>query len=178
MNDGREDPEGRFWYSSMPMNGDRPDGEVYFDPLVGKSITMFRGLSIPNAICLILSDTEGFVLIAKKVWFGVLITGKNSQTSVYFLICQINLSSLMVRLLTPGACFGMRNGVVRVYLNIALRDNLCVHSVFPHLRLPPRCYTRIFSSSLLLALDWKTTLRVKPMPAIFSLLSLASILFC
>ena len=82
----------------MPMNGDRPDGEVYcFDPLVGKSITMFRGLSIPNAICFDLSDTEGFVLIAKKVWFGVLITGKNSQTSVYFLICQINLSSLMVR---------------------------------------------------------------------------------
>ena len=52
MNDGREDPDGRFWYSSMSMNGDRPDGEIYcFDPLVGKSITMFRGFSIPNAIC-------------------------------------------------------------------------------------------------------------------------------
>ena len=55
----------------MPMNGDRPDGEVYcFDPLVGKSITMFRGFSIPNAICFDL-PTPGFCVDSKKglVWF-------------------------------------------------------------------------------------------------------------
>ena len=71
MNDGREDPEGRFWYSSMPMDGDRPDGEIYcFDPAVGKSITMFRGLNIPNAICFDPIRHRGFCVDSSKglVW--------------------------------------------------------------------------------------------------------------
>ena len=71
MNDGREDPEGRFWYSSMPMSGDRPDGEIYcFDPRVGKSITMFRGLNIPNAICFDPITHRGFCVDSRKglVW--------------------------------------------------------------------------------------------------------------
>lgn len=52
MNDGREDPLGRFWYSSMAMNADRADGAVYcYDPKTKTTKTMFENLTIPNAIC-------------------------------------------------------------------------------------------------------------------------------
>ena len=70
----------------------------------------------------------------------------------------------------PRAAFGMRNGVVRVYLNITLRDNLCVHSVFPHLRLPPVAIQNfLIVTSARAGLNEKQL--EKPTLAIFSLLS-------
>ena len=69
MNDGRADPEGRFWYSSMAMNADRPDGQVFcFDPATGSSRSVFEGLTIPNAICFDARRRRGYLAdSAKKV---------------------------------------------------------------------------------------------------------------
>lgn len=52
MNDGREDPFGRFWYSSMSEDGSRPVGAIFcYDSKVRASKQIFRGLYIPNSIC-------------------------------------------------------------------------------------------------------------------------------
>ena len=51
MNDGQMDPLGRFWYSSMAMNGDRPVGSIFcFDPSTSQTYEVFSDLTIPNAI--------------------------------------------------------------------------------------------------------------------------------
>jgi sugar lactone lactonase YvrE len=67
MNDGREDHLGRFWYSTMAMNADRPSGAVYcYDPRTKSSQVMIEGLTIPNAICFDQSLNRGYVADSSK----------------------------------------------------------------------------------------------------------------
>jgi L-arabinonolactonase len=62
MNDGRGDHLGRFWYSSMAMNGDRAVGEVFcYDPQTQLCRVMITGLTIPNAICFDQARNRGYI---------------------------------------------------------------------------------------------------------------------
>ena len=130
MNDGREDPDGRFWYSSMSMNGDRPDGEIYcFDPLVGKSITMFRGFSIPNAICFDPDQTSRVLLTVARVWIWHFDYRLKQPSFTLLDLSRQNLFPMVLWLMQKVAS-GMRNGVVRVSQYSASGQFMCSFS-FP-----------------------------------------------
>ena len=69
MNDGRVDPLGRFWYSTMTMNGDRQEGAIFcYDHLTGLTRTVFSSLTIPNTIAFDAVRRRGYYSdSAKKV---------------------------------------------------------------------------------------------------------------
>ncbi len=67
MNDGQADPMGRFWYSSMAMNGDRPCGAIYcYEPLSKSNRKVFEGLTIPNALCFDVGQNRGYFADSKS----------------------------------------------------------------------------------------------------------------
>lgn len=49
-NDGRADPWGGFWFSSMGKDAEPEAGAIY-RYVAGRVETLFEGISIPNAIC-------------------------------------------------------------------------------------------------------------------------------
>ena len=91
MNDGKEDPLGNFWYSSMHMDSAIGLGQIYrYDPERNKSKIMFDNLSIPNSICFDERDKIGYYTDSKEGIIKKFDYTKNKPLSVDHINLQFN----------------------------------------------------------------------------------------